>query len=272
MEERPEGNYDLETPTIFSVLNDYYLLFFSVTCLLASVFTQQLFYLIDQLRIGICVAPFLGIVLPVYLITRRFPSGFKSQLRIKPLRPASTAAVIVATLAVVVIVDFIYVHSQRFLPVPTDYIEGLIELKPSGMGAVAVTFVGLCILVPIGEEIVFRGIIQRVFFRNMHAAFAVVLAGMVFGVVHLTPQLLLSMVFFGIYLGYLFFVTSNLTYPILAHALLNTTAFVQLVFSTEEQLSSMPMYVRNPLIVGASFIVLALMLITIKVSFCIFHD
>lgn len=264
MEEHPEGNYDFGTPTIFSVLNNYYLLFFSVTCLLASVFTQQLFYLIDQLRLGICVAPLLGIILPVYLITRRFPSGFKSQIRIKPLRPTTTAAVIVATLAVVVIVDSIYVYSQEFLPAPTDYIEGLKELKPTGTLAVAVTFVGLCILVPLGEEIIFRGIIQRVFCRNMHVAFAVALAGLVFGVIHLTPQLLLSMVFFGVFLGYIFYVTSNLTYSILAHALLNTTAFVQLVFSTEEQLVAMPMYVRNPLIVGASLVVLALMLAAIK--------
>jgi len=264
MEERPEGNHEFETPTIFSVLNNYYLLFFSATCVLASVFTQQFFYLIDQFRLGISAGPIIGIILPVYLITRRFPSGFKSQLRIKPLRPVPTACVIVATLAVVVLVDFIYFHSQRFMPVPTDYIEGLKELKPTGWLAVAVTFAGLCIVVPIAEEIIFRGVVQRVFCRNMHPVFAVVLAGILFGVVHLTPQLLPSMIFFGIYVGYLYFATANLTYTMLAHGLLNTTAFVQLVFSTEEQLSAMPMYVRNPMVVGASFVVLALLVVRIR--------
>lgn len=264
MEERPEGNHEFETPTIFSVLNNYFLLFFALTCVLASLFTQQLFYLIGQLRLGICAAPIVGIILPVWLITRRFPTGVKPQLRIKPPRPSTTAYVIVATLTTVVIVDFIYFLSQKFMPIPTDYIEGLRELKPEGMGAVAVTFIGLCVIVPIGEEIVFRGIIQRVFSRNMHAVFAVILAGVFFGVIHLTPQLLLSMVFFGIYLGYLFFVTSNLTYSMLAHGLLNATAFVQLVFSTEEQLSSMPDYVRNPFVVGGSIVVFLLVMFKMR--------
>ena len=72
------------------------------------------------------------------------------------------------------------------------------------------------------------------------------------------------MVFFGVFLGYLFYVTSNLSYSILAHGLLNTTAFVQLVFSTEDQLVSMPMYVRNPLIVGTAALVLAFLMYKMK--------
>ena len=86
----------------------------------ASFQRRKVFYLIDQLRLGICVAPLLGIILPVYLITRRFPPGFKWQLRIKPPRPLPAMYTVVATLAVVVVIDFIYVQSQQFMPAPTE--------------------------------------------------------------------------------------------------------------------------------------------------------
>ncbi|UCG51080.1 MAG: CPBP family intramembrane metalloprotease [Candidatus Latescibacterota bacterium] len=264
MEERPEGNHDLVTPSIFSVLNNYLLLFFSVTCLLSSVFIQQLFYIIEQIRIGICVAPILGIILPVFLITRRFASGFRYQLAIRSLKPLVTAYVIVATLAAVVIVDFIYVLSQKFTPTPVDYLESLKEIKPTGIGSMLVTFFGLCIVVPIAEEVVFRGMIQRIFSRHMGGVLALLLAGVFFGVIHLTPQLLLSMVAFGIFLGYVFFATSNLTYPMLAHGIFNTVAFVQLCFSTEDELVSMPAYVRDYWLVGAATVVFVFLLIKMK--------
>ncbi len=264
MEEEFKGNQELKPPDIFSALNNYVLLFFSMTCVMSSVFIQQLFFTLNQVRVGMVVAPVLGIMLPVYLITRRFPAGFRRQLLIRRPGVLLCAYVVLATLFMVVIVDFMYVVSQLFMNAPEDYIAGLKALKPSGTWEIALTFLGICVLVPIGEEIVFRGMIQRVFGRNMSPALAMLLAGAFFGVIHLTPQLLLSMVVFGVFLGYLFFATSNLVYPILAHFVLNTVSYVQLVALPRDQLASVPSYASNPIALGLSFALVAYLLFRIE--------
>jgi len=107
-------------------------------------------------------------------------------------------------------------------------------------------------------------VIQRVFSRNMNEVLAFVLAGVFFGVIHLTPQLMLSMVVFGVFLGYLFYATSNLTYPILAHCILNSVAFYQLMLTSDEEVISNPFYTGSYWILGASVAVLFFLLIKIK--------
>lgn len=264
MQDQMKDNPELETPDIFSAVNNYVLLFFGLSCLASSFFVRVLFYAADELRAGLLVSPVLGIILPVYIVTRRFPSGFRRQLSIARPRVLIGLYVIVATLCAVVIVDYTYTLSEKFLSTPDDYIDGLKQLKPTGTAAIATTFLAICVLVPIAEEIVFRGIIQRIFSRNMGGVLAFVLAGVFFGVTHLTPQLLLSMVVFGIFLGYLFFATRNLTYPILAHAVLNTASYIQLVVLPEDKLDSSPPYTHDVWALLLSSVFLAYLLVRIK--------
>lgn len=264
MDENNESNLDFEQLDIFSTLNNYFLLLFSLTCILGSVFIQQLFMIGGQLQLGIAVAPIFGIIVPVYLVVRRFRGGFRGQLQIHRPTLRTGLYVLIATFFAVVIVDYIYVLSQKFMLPPVDYVEGLKELKPTGPLSIFITFFGLCVIVPIGEEIIFRGIIQRVFERNMGGIVALFLAGAFFGVIHLTPQLLLSMVAFGIYLGFLFYTTSNLFYPILAHCVLNSVAFVQLISTPVEEAAQTPFYVRNIWTLVPALIALAYLLYQIK--------
>jgi membrane protease YdiL (CAAX protease family) len=264
MEENFKGNHELEPLDIFAVFNNYLLLFFGFSCILSNVFVQQLFVMMGETRAGTVVGPVLGVVVPAYLVTHRFPGGFRKQLLIRRPQALLAAQVLIATLLVAVIVDYIYVMSEKFTTAPVEYIDGLKELKPSGAPAIALTFLGLCVLVPLAEEIVFRGLIQRVFTRNMGGVLAMVLAGAFFGVIHLQPQMLLSMIAFGIFLGYLFFATSNLTYPILAHCAFNTISWVQLVTLPVEKLDSVPPYTQSPWVLLAALAATAYLLVRIK--------
>lgn len=245
MQEGPESNSDLDARSVFEVFNQYFLLFFAMCCIFSSVFVQEIFIAVEQYRLGITAAPLLGIILPIFLLTRRFQKGFAEQLRIAHPRVTPTLYVTLATIAMVVVVDHVYVISQQFMPEPEAYLEGLKLLKPSGALSTVLTFIGLCVAIPLAEEVVFRGIIQRVFERNMGGVPALLLAGLFFGVVHFNPQLLLSMTCFGIFLGFIFWVTSNLTYTILAHAVLNTIALAQLTFGADDDMTVAPFYLKQ---------------------------
>ena len=82
MEETPESNHDLPPRDIFTFFNHYFLLFFGLSCILSSLFFQQLFIVLDQFRLAIALGPALGIVLPIFLLSRRFHDGFRKQFRI----------------------------------------------------------------------------------------------------------------------------------------------------------------------------------------------
>ncbi len=260
-----EENTQRNTPAdIFTAVNNYFLLFFCASCVLSSMYIQQIFAMADHYREGIGVSALLGIILPVYLLTRRFPAGIRHQLRIARPRWPRLLLAIVATAGAVVLVDQIYVITQQFSPVPDDYAEAIRELKPEGALQFVVTLAGLCILVPVAEEVVFRGLIQQVFTRNMGPILAVVLAGATFGAVHLNAHLLISITVFGCYLGWVYHVTGNLTYTIISHAVFNTVALVQLTWSRGMAEGGLPIYLQDTRIVVASLVIFVFLLFKMK--------
>jgi len=79
-------------------------------------------------------------------------------------------------------------------------------------------FLSIAILSAIGEELVFRGIFQRLFtkmFRNVHVA--VFISALLFSLIHMSYYGLLSRFFMGIVLGYIYVCTANIWYCILFH-------------------------------------------------------
>jgi membrane protease YdiL (CAAX protease family) len=174
------------------------------------------------------------------------------------------ALVIVLTLAAVVLIDQIYVINQRISPVPEDYAESIRELKPANALDLAVTFMGLCVLVPVAEEMVFRGLIQQIFTRNMGAWIGVTFAGAIFGAVHLNAHLLISITAFGWFLGFLFNATGNLTYPIVAHAIFNGVALAELAASRDVESGNLPVYLQDVWVVVVALVLFVFLVAKIK--------
>jgi membrane protease YdiL (CAAX protease family) len=264
MEEQPESNTDLKSVDVFTAVNNYFLLFFCASCILSSMYVQQLFYYMGYYRIGIAVSSLIAIILPIYLLLHRIGPGFARQLRLSAPKTGRIGFVIVATLATVVIVDQIYLINQQFSPVPYEYVESLRELRPNDGWNFAVIFMGLCLMVPVAEELVFRGIIQQVFARNVGPVLGFLLAGLVFGAIHLNAHLLISISFFGIFLSFVYYATGNLTYTIIAHALFNTVALLQLTFSDAAENADLPFYLRDVRVFVVSVVLLVFLLYKIK--------
>jgi membrane protease YdiL (CAAX protease family) len=247
-----EDNTQRNTPTdVFSGVNNYFLLFFCASCVLSSMYIQQLFAVMEHYREGIGVSSLMGIILPVFLLTRRFPAGIRGQLRLRRPRWPRLLLVIAAAMGSVVLVDQIYVITQHFSPVPENYADAIRALKPNSSLEFAITLLGLCILVPIAEEVIFRGLIQQIFVRNMGPILAVALAGAVFGAVHLNAHLLVSITVFGWFLGWIYVATGNLVYPMVAHAIFNTAALAQLTWSQSAVAGGLPIYLQDVRIVVA---------------------
>ena len=266
MDDRSQSNTGKLQPQgdLFTIVNNYFLLFFCISCVLSSMFIQQLFITAGQYRVGIGVSSLLGIIVPIILLTRKFPRGFVGQVRLSKARVHRLILVVVAAAAAVVLVDQIYIINQHFSPVPEEYAEQIRELKPEGAFQFVVTLVGLCLLVPVAEEMVFRGMIQRIFTRNMGPLAGVLLAGAIFGAVHLNAHLLISITAFGWFLGFLFEATGNLVYPMVAHAIFNGVALAQLVTDESVERGNLPLYLQDVWIVVASLVIFVFLMVKIK--------
>ncbi|MCR4415041.1 MAG: CPBP family intramembrane metalloprotease [Thermoguttaceae bacterium] len=88
-------------------------------------------------------------------------------------------------------------------------------------------------LAGLGEEMLFRGVIQRAVAGGLeppwNEAFALVVSGVLFGLAHyLTRTYAVLATLIGLYLGWLWLATGNLLVPIVAHGLYDFLALVYL--------------------------------------------
>ena len=81
------------------------------------------------------------------------------------------------------------------------------------------------VLVPaFGEELFFRGVLQKLFYRNFGAPTAVVISALCFSFAHQQPLSMLPIFFMGLTFGFVRIWTGSLWAPIMLHALNNAFA------------------------------------------------
>jgi membrane protease YdiL (CAAX protease family) len=85
----------------------------------------------------------------------------------------------------------------------------------------------VCLLAGLGEEMLFRGVLQGVFSRWLGAAAGLVLASVLFGLLHpMTWAYALLATLLGLYLGGVWIATDNLLTVVVAHAVYDFVALV----------------------------------------------
>jgi len=100
-------------------------------------------------------------------------------------------------------------------------------LQGTSWNALLVNLLVVAVLPGIGEELMFRGLLQRLlaeWFRNIHVAIWV--AALLFGAMHLQFYGLLPRLLLGALLGYLFYWSGSLWIPVFAHFLNNAFTVV----------------------------------------------
>lgn len=133
-------------------------------------------------------------------------------------------------------------------------IEPLLMLFPSGMLENAFDGIGrggwailqLVVLAPLLEEVLFRGLIQGALNRKYNALVSILLASLIFGIVHIIPQQIVNAFVIGIILGYIYYRTQSLATVVIIHAINNAIAYVMLeIFGNESVNISMRDMINN---------------------------
>ena len=108
----------------------------------------------------------------------------------------------------------------------------------------------MAILPAIGEELLFRGVLQRQFqtiFRNPHVA--ILVTAIIFSAIHLQFLGFFSRTLLGMLFGYLFYFSKNIWLPIIAHFINNFLALMLVLFYGVNSVeTSMENWVTGPFI------------------------
>lgn len=171
-------------------------------------------------------------LIPFYLVGRAAPEDllparfFFEEMAIHPLHRREGALLVVVALGLILPLDLLGELNQRWIAIPPEQLDFQRELLPTAWLDGLLTFAALAVLVPVGEEIVFRGIVQQACRVGLGAMPAVVLSGALFGLLHLQPWYSLPLVATGIVLALVYEITGTLWAPVLLHVLYNGLVLV----------------------------------------------
>jgi membrane protease YdiL (CAAX protease family) len=186
-------------------------------------------------------------IIPSFLLAYIFHENYLDYLKLKksPLFISVLLSVISIIISIPLINYLSYLNSGIDLPDSMSGLEDkIVELENEAalvmesflstrtIKGLIVNLVMICILPAIGEELLFRGIFQRLFAewtKNVHLG--VILAAVLFSFIHFQFFGFLPRFLLGIYFGYLLVWSRTIWLPVIAHFTNNAIAVVYYHFS-----------------------------------------
>jgi membrane protease YdiL (CAAX protease family) len=233
-----DGQEPLQEPGLFGRMNNWFLLIYAFACFLMASSLVGILYLNGNVVLSVILPSIFGYILPLVIITKRYNLSFTGEFRLHRPEAVTAALVILIAAAAIYPVDALSWLFRRGRPVDSDYIEILLAFKPKGAWHFAGMALGLGLIGPLGEELLYRGTVQSVFHRNMTAAPAILLSGLVFAASHGVLYLIPGVTALGIVLAYVFYRTGVLTYAVIIHSIFNLFSLYRLSGISEETIRS----------------------------------
>ena len=169
---------------------------------------------------GIIVVP------PIYFLTIKEQPIFES-LRINIVSLNTIKSVLIFSIGVLIAFDTLDRIIHKFIA-PPEYIIDLGEImRPDSTLGYIFLFLAVVIVAPIGEEIVFRGFLQKFLEKYWgDITRAVLVTSLFFAMIHFNPFWTIQIYMLGVILGFLSWKTKSVIPSILLHVVNNGSAFI----------------------------------------------
>jgi membrane protease YdiL (CAAX protease family) len=210
--------------------------------------------------LGLAAAPVVGIVLPLWSTVRRFGLAFRQEMALDGLSLRQFLGVVLAIAGMLPLAYALSVLNSRYsAPVP-EYWEFFEALRPNDAVGFTCGLLAIVVMIPLGEELLFRRIVQGTLLRQLSPVVAIVLSGVLFGAAHMTPWVLLPIAGLGILLGVLNYTSGTITAAWLGHALFNLFSFLELTISGDPDSQDFEAVAVRPLpiLLGAAIMLLGI--------------
>ena len=118
---------------------------------------------------------------------------------------------------------------EKWMREKENMAERLIKtvLNPDTTGSFSVNFIMIAVLPAIGEELIFRGVLQKILTRLFNSGhLAILITSIVFSALHLQFYGFLPRFILGLVFGYLYFWSGTLWLPVIAHFANNAVSVI----------------------------------------------
>lgn len=188
-------------------------------------------------------------IIPAFIIGYIFHSKSTAYLKFNPVRIRLMVWTLLIFIASIPLINAIAVLNQNMqLPEWLSGLESWMQdketsarelteafLKMDSFGSLLFAIFMIGVLPAIGEELIFRGVLQRIFTewaRNIHWGIAI--AALLFSAMHVQFYGFLPRMLLGVILGYLFYWSGSIWIPIIGHFVNNTIAVLAYYFYSDE--------------------------------------
>ena len=184
----------------------------------------------------------LFIILPALFYIWRIKHPFIKAFRIKPISLKKCCASVILFMPVYIITDEIDRLVLFFFPIPDELAGAIRDMVTftSVSHALFLILTGV-LIAAIVEEMLFRGLFQQSLEYFRDPAIAIVLASVLFAILHFNPWTSLQILLLGLLLGYITWQTGSIFPAVILHALNNAVSITFINLSPEQ----MSWYIRN---------------------------
>lgn len=170
----------------------------------------------------------LCIILPLILYVRAQKLNLKIVFRLNRVSPKLLAASLILGISLPLLNDELDRIINIIMPMSEEQIQILLEVLVAKTGLDwFFLLIGVVLVAAIGEEVIFRGLIQQILERRFDILQAIVVTALIFGLIHPTPWFL-QVVFMGSLLGYIAWRANSVIPSMIIHAFHNTFALLSM--------------------------------------------
>ena len=180
-------------------------------------------YLSFFLGQGVMVLP------PIYYLNFKKKSIFDS-FRIKSISFNTIINSIIFSVGIIILFDGLDRVIHQIVPTPNYVIDLGNIMQPESTLGLIFLFLAVVVMAPIGEEVVFRGFLQKFleeYWKDITRA--VLITSLFFAMIHFNPYWTIQIYLLGVILGFLSWKTKSVIPSIILHSINNGIAFISTV-------------------------------------------
>ncbi len=184
----------------------------------------------------------LFLILPAAVYINKLDVPFWTTFRLRPVNIKLIGATLVFFLPIFIFIDELDRLVQHVFPMPKDWLDSLTDLvRFDGFFESSIIILAAVLVAPVVEEMLFRALVQRSLEKYLEPAIAIVLASVLFALVHFNPWTSIQITLLGLVLGYMTWKSGSIIPAVVLHGLNNL--FSLLLMNVDE--SKLTWYARN---------------------------